>query len=87
MAGWRGASFRQCNYYSSSSWNNEPVTKEEKILNAVVFGIPIAIFIFLFLLFMLAQISVAIEDGVAWVLIIPFPIYFLIRKFTKVRFK
>ena len=87
MAGWRGASFRQTNYYSSSSWNNEPVTKEEKILNAVVFGIPIAIFIFLFLLFMLAQISVAIEDGVAWVLIIPFPLYLLIRKFTKVRFE
>ena len=83
----KGASFRQCNYYSSSSWNNEPVTKEEIILNCIVFGIPIFIFIMLAFLFMLAQISVAINDGVAWVLIIPFPIYFLIRKFTKVRFK
>ena len=83
----RHASFRQCNYYSSSSWNNEPVTKEEKILNSIVFGIPIAIFIFIWLLFMLAQISVAIDEGVAWILIIPIPVYLLIRKLTKVRFK
>jgi len=83
----KSPSYRQLNYYSSSSWNNEPVTKEEIILNCIVFGIPIFIVIMLAFLFILAQISVAIEDGVAWVLIIPFPIYFLIRKFTKVRFK
>ena len=83
----RHAGFRQCNYYSSSSWNNEPVTKEEIILNCIVFGIPIFIVIMLVFLFILAQISVAIEDGVAWVLIIPFPLFLLIKKFTKVRFK
>ena len=83
----KSPSYRQLNYYSSSSWNNEPVTKEEIILSYVVFGIPIFIVIMLVFLFMLAQISVAIDEGVAWVLIIPFPIYFLIRKFTKVRFK
>ena len=80
-------SARQCNYYSSSSWDNKPPTKEEIVLSYIVFGIPIFIFIMLAFLFMLAQISVAIGDDVAWVLIIPFPIYFLIRKFTKVRFK
>ena len=83
----KGASARQCNYYSSSSWNNEPVTKEEIILYCIVFGIPIFIVIMLVFLFILAQISVAIEDGVAWVLIIPFPLFLLIKKFTKVRFK
>lgn len=77
--------YRQLNYYSSSSWNNEPPTKEQIRANKIFYGVPIAIFSFLMVVaFYSFVIDRAIQEGVflQFMLIMSFSVW-VARKIRK----
>ena len=86
----KGASYRQTNYYSSSSWDNKPPTKEQIRANKIFYGIPIAIFSFLMVIaFYSFVIDRAIQEGVflQLILIVSFSVWIARKIRNKEKFK